>query len=84
MTFVLRRQDLQPSSALVVMLHAVGAWSSWTSDALTLNDGVIAVLDVSTDSFGDCSTSSLHAVIAGEILSPMGDAKIPPRGGAMR
>jgi hypothetical protein len=83
-TFVLRRGDLQPGSVLVVMLHAVGAWSSWTSDAVRLHDGVIAMLDVSADPFGDCSTSNLHAVIAGEILSPTGDAKIPPRGGPVR
>jgi hypothetical protein len=42
------------------------------------------MLDVSTDPFGDCSKSSLRAVIAGEILSPTVEAKSPPRGAAVR
>ena len=51
-TFVLHQRDLRPGSVLVVMLHAVGAWGSWTSEAVSLGDGVIAMLEVSTDPFG--------------------------------
>ena len=62
-TFTLRTRDLKPGGALVVMVHAVGAWGSWTSDAVSVSDRLTAVLDVSSDPFGDCSTSSLHTML---------------------
>lgn len=68
-TFPLRTRDLQAGGVLVVMVHAVGAWGSWTSDAVNLGDGIVAVLDVSTDPFGDCSTSSLHTMLVRDTLS---------------
>ena len=71
-TFRLRTQDLQPGGTLVVMVHAVGAWGSWTSDAVSLGDGIVAVLDVSADPFGDCSTSNLHTMPVRDALpSPL-------------
>lgn len=62
-TFPLRAHDLQPGGMLVVQLHAIGARGSWTSDAVSVRDGVQAILDIETDVFGDCSRSSLHTIV---------------------
>jgi len=63
-TFPLHSLDLQTGGVLVVRLRAIGTNSVWTSDGVAVDQGVIAVLDVHTDAFGDCSTSSLHTVVA--------------------
>ena len=63
-TFPLHSLDLQTGGVLVVRVRAIGANSIWTSESVAVDPGVIAVLDVYTNAFGDCSTSSLHTIIA--------------------
>lgn len=65
-TFPLRRTSLQNGGYLVVQVHAIGTRSRWTSDAVSIDEGVVAVLDVETDPFGDCSRSNLHTIITAE------------------
>lgn len=67
-TFPLWSRNLQPGGELVVIVHAIGAPGSWTSDAVSITSGVLAVLDVNSDMFGDCSTSSLHTIVVGDSL----------------
>lgn len=71
-TFTLRSHHLQPGGFLVVQLHAIGARGSWTSGAVSVSEGLLAVLDVNADSFGDCSTSSLHTIVATDTIPPHG------------
>jgi hypothetical protein len=71
-TFPLHAHDLQPGSFLVVRIRAIGSMRSWTSPGVPVGDGVLAVLDVNTDAFGDCSTSSLHTIITSD------SAETPP------
>lgn len=65
-TFPLHAHDLEPGSFLVVRIRAIGSMRSWTSPSVPVGDGVLAVLDVNTDAFGDCSTSSLHTIITSD------------------
>ena len=65
-TFPLRASDLQPGDLLVVQVHAIGARTTWTSDAVSVDADRIAVLDVNADPFGDCSRSVLHTVLTTE------------------
>ena len=63
MRLPLRTHHLQPGDVFVVRLHAIGSTSWWTSNGVTLGEGVIAILDVNTDAFGDCSRSFLHTIV---------------------
>lgn len=62
-TFALHAHDLQPGGWLAVRVHAIGTLGSWTSDPVYVTTGMTAVLDVNSDAFGDCSTSSLYTVM---------------------
>lgn len=65
-TFPLHSHDLEPGSSLVVRIRPIGSVRSWTSPSVPVGDGILAVLDVNTDTFGDCSTSSLHTIITSD------------------
>jgi hypothetical protein len=65
-TLVVPKRALQLGGTLVVMLHAVGARSSWVSPSLTLPEGTAAHLDIAADPSGDVSRSSLYALPSGE------------------
>ena len=69
-TFPLHASQLQSGGYLVVQLHAIGTRSSWTSNAVSVADGVLAVLDVDSDPFGDCSRSVLRTIITSEPSPP--------------
>lgn len=60
-TIQVPRRGRQASGALVLMLHAVGARSSWVSPALNVPEGSIACLDIYSDTYGDVSRSVLYA-----------------------
>jgi hypothetical protein len=68
-TFALRSRDLQPGDILVVWIRAIGALTSWTSPGVSVGPGLVAVLDVSSDAFGDCSSSNLHTILIADTLS---------------
>ena len=63
-TFPIRSVDLQSDGHLVVQLHPIGTRVKWTSESLAVGPELIAVLDVSTDMSGDCSRSSLYAIMS--------------------
>lgn len=65
-TFPLHLHDLQSGGLLVVRVHAIGAATSWTSPSVSIGEGMLAVLDVDTDAFGDCSRSSLHTILTSD------------------
>jgi hypothetical protein len=65
-SFPLHTHDLAPDGRLVIRIRAIGSNSSWTSQAVTVSDDMIAVLDVSTDPFGDCSSSNLHTIVVAD------------------
>jgi hypothetical protein len=69
MSFPLRRSDLHSGGSLSVRVHAIGTRSSWTSDAVAINEGLVAVLNVVSDPFGDCSQSSLYTILIGDSLT---------------
>jgi hypothetical protein len=61
-SFPLHARDLQYGQYLVVQLHAIGTRDAWTSEPLSVDGEVVAILDIHTDPFGDCSQSTLHVV----------------------
>jgi hypothetical protein len=65
-TFPIGTQHLQPGDRLVVRIRAIGSRFGWTSDAVSIDSSVVAVLDVHSDPFGDCSASSLHTVVVAD------------------
>ncbi len=65
-TLALPKRALQLGGTLVLMLHAVGARSSWVSPGLTLPEGTTAHLDITADPSGDVSRSTLYAFPSGE------------------
>jgi hypothetical protein len=65
-TFSIGTHHLQPGDRLVVRVHAIGSRFGWTSDAVSIESGVVAVLDVNSDAFGDCSASTLHVVVVAD------------------
>jgi len=81
-SFALRARDLQPGGFLVVLVHAIGSRSSWTSDAVSVGDGVLAILDVSADVFGNCSASSLHTIVTVDSLPPPAGLTATPEAAA--
>ena len=72
-TFPIGAMVLQPGGFLVVRVHAIGGQGTWTSPSVAVDDGVIAVLDVTTDAFGDCSTSSLHTILVRDTVGNIDD-----------
>lgn len=68
-TFPIRSLDLQTGGHLVVQLHPIGTSIRWTSDAVAVSPELVAILDVSTDQWGDCSRSSLYATTS-TVASP--------------
>ena len=70
MTFPLRSHDLQPGGFLVVQIHPIGTRSLWTSDIVAVGAGVLAILDVNVDAFGDSSRSSLYTIVTTDSLGP--------------
>ena len=65
-TFPISTNQLQPGDRLVVRIRAIGSRFGWTSNAVSIDSGVVAVLDVNSDAFGDCSGSSLHTVVVAD------------------
>ena len=69
-TFGLAANQLQTGGYLVVQVNAIGTRSSWTSNAVGVGNGILAVLDVESDAFGDCSRSNLHTIVTTEAPPP--------------
>jgi hypothetical protein len=69
-TFPLHARDLAAGGVLVVRLHAIGSNRSWTSPGVSVGAGLMAILDVNTDPFGDCSSSSLHTIVTSDSGPP--------------
>lgn len=65
-TFALHARDLSASGVLVVRIHAIGSSQSWTSPGVSVGAGLMAILDVTSDPFGDCSSSSLHTIVTSD------------------
>jgi len=65
-TFPLHVRDLTAGGVLVVRLHAIGSNLSWTSPGVSVGRGMLAILDVNSDPFGDCSSSSLHTIVTSD------------------
>jgi len=61
-SFPLRAPDLQYGQYVVVQLHAIGTRESWTSEPMSVDGDVVAVVDVHTDPWGDCSQSTIRVV----------------------
>lgn len=59
-TITVPRSALQGASDLVVRLHAIGGGRDWTSPRLTLNDDLVAKLDIRADARGDMSRSAFY------------------------
>jgi hypothetical protein len=70
-TFPLRTRDLRPGGMLTVRLHSIGTTLWWTSPEVGVGSGLLAILDVNSDAFGDCSTSSLHTILIADTLQFM-------------
>lgn len=70
-TFPLRSRDLRPGGILAVRLHSIGTSLWWTSPEVAVGSGVLAVLDVNSDAFGDCSMSSLHTILIADTVQFM-------------
>jgi hypothetical protein len=59
-TITVPRAALQGASDLVVRLHAIGGGRDWTSPRVTLNEDLIAKLDIRADARGDMSRSAFY------------------------
>ena len=62
MTLTVPRHGLQASGGLMLMLHAVGARSSWVSPTVVVPLGGTAYLEINSDASGDVSRSALYAM----------------------
>jgi hypothetical protein len=60
--FPLRPNELQAGGFLTVRVHPIGTQETWTSEAVGLPDGVVAVLNANVTSRGDCSASMLYTI----------------------
>jgi len=69
-TFPLHARDLAAGGALVVRIHAIGSNRSWTSPGVAVGSGMLAILDVTSDPFGDCSSSSLYTIVTSDSVPP--------------
>ena len=76
-TFPLHSHDLQPGGLLMLRIHPIGGTRWWTSPSVSVGDGVMAVLDVNTDAFGDCSRSSLYTIITTDSLGTIPPPLVP-------
>jgi hypothetical protein len=61
MTVKVPRHGFQANGALMLMLHAVGARSSWVSPSIIVPDGGTAHLDIMSSPSGDLSRSAFYA-----------------------
>jgi hypothetical protein len=60
-SFVVPRRGLEPQGALVLMLHAIGAQSSWVTPSISVSEGMTAYLDIYASPSGDLSRSAFYA-----------------------
>jgi hypothetical protein len=65
-TFPLHARDLAAGGVLVVRIHAIGSNLSWTSPGVSVGPDMLAILDVNSDPFGDCSSSNLHTILTSD------------------
>ena len=56
------RRAFQPTGALVLMLHAIGARSSWVTPSIVVPEGGTAHLDIMSGPTGDVSRSAFYAL----------------------
>ena len=59
----LRWSDLQASGGLVVRTQIVGSSKTWTSNSLTIDDGIVGVLDLKLGSALTTASSELRGVL---------------------
>ena len=62
MKFTVPRHGVQASGSLVLMLHAIGAKSTWVSPSVVVPDGGAAYLEISSNPYGDLSSSVFYAL----------------------
>ena len=60
--FPIEPRMMQPGSDLVVQTQAVGSSAVWTSNPVQLTPSLVGILDLTTASGGDCSSSLFYAV----------------------
>jgi hypothetical protein len=66
----LQWRDLQAEGGLVVRTQVVGSAKTWTSEPLTIDDGIVAVLDLTADA----SRTTAGSVLRGVTLQAFGAA----------
>ena len=64
-------RTLNDQGAFVVQAQAIGSSRTWTSDAVLLDVATVAVLDLSANGAGDCSTSQLRSVSVADLFAAM-------------
>jgi hypothetical protein len=60
-TITVPRSAFQGSTDMVVRVHAIGGALDWTSPRISLNEDLVARLDVRSDARGDMSRSAFYA-----------------------
>jgi hypothetical protein len=60
-TITVPRSAFQGSTDMVVRVHAIGGARDWTSPRISLNEDLVARLDVRSDARGDMSRSAFYA-----------------------
>ncbi len=60
-TITVPRSAYQGSTDMVVRVHAIGGALDWTSPRISLNEDLVARLDVRADARGDMSRSAFYA-----------------------
>lgn len=61
-TLAVPKHGLQSGGSLTLMLHAIGAGSSWVSPTITLPEGTRAYLDIYASPSGDLSRSTFYVL----------------------
>ncbi len=59
-----KTSDLGSAGELMLQLHAVGSRYTWTTPAVSVDEGVVAHLEIYGDASGNLSRSSLYTVNA--------------------
>ena len=57
--------------SLVVQAQAIGSSRTWTSDAVAVSALTAAVLDLSANWTGDCSSSQLRSISIADLVGPI-------------